>query len=98
MATQQEVIKAFMKSLDNTTKSGEAALNEAIKACSPFNNFAEVKAAMSRDINSAGDADNFLKTYCGIDLDNDDTRAVTGSNAGGATFNSPNVPAQRQPR
>lgn len=36
MATQQEVIKAFMKSLDTTTLSGEAALDEAIRACSNF--------------------------------------------------------------
>ncbi len=31
MATQQEVIKKFMASLDNTTLSGETALNAAIK-------------------------------------------------------------------
>ena len=31
MATQQEVIQAFMKSLDNSKKSGEESLDEAIK-------------------------------------------------------------------
>ena len=36
MVTQQEVIKAFMKSLDKTTKSGTAAVDEAIKASSSF--------------------------------------------------------------
>ena len=46
--TQQEVIKAFMKSFDTTTKKGEAALNEAIKACSTFNRFQEIKNVCSQ--------------------------------------------------
>ena len=36
MSSQQEVIKKFMASLDKTTLSGTAALDEAIKNCSNF--------------------------------------------------------------
>lgn len=84
MVTQQEVIKKFMKSLDKTSKKGEAALNEAIKACSPFKNFKELKAALIRDCKTAkSNGDDFLKTYCGIDYSTDDSGAITGSDAGG---------------
>ena len=85
MATQREVIAAFMKSLDNTTLTGEAALDEAIKACSTFNSFAEVKAAMIQDIKNARSGDDLLKRFCGIDYDTDDTGAITGLDAGGST-------------
>ena len=85
MATQREVIAAFMRSLDTTTLTGEAALDEAIRSCSTFTGFAELKAAMIRDINDARSGDDFLKRLCGIDYDTDDTGAITGSDAGGAT-------------
>ena len=82
--TQQEVIKAFMKSLDTTSKKGTAALNESIKACSPFKNFAKLKVAMISDCKKAKSADDFLKTYCGIDYTTKDNGAITGSDAGGS--------------
>ena len=82
MATQQEVIKAFMASLDTTTLSGEAALDEAIKACSTFKSFKELRAALIRDCKNAKSGDDFLKTYCGIDFDTEDIGAITGSDAG----------------
>ena len=82
--TQQEVIKAFMKSLDETTKKGEAALNAAIKACSPFKSFQALKAAMIKDCKNAKSGDDFLKTYCGIDYDTKDNGAIIGSDAGGS--------------
>ena len=40
--TQQEVIKAFNHSLDTTTVSGRAALDEAVKASSDFTSYQEV--------------------------------------------------------
>jgi Ca2+-binding RTX toxin-like protein len=84
--TQQEVIKKFMESLDNTKKKGEAALDEAIQACSTFKSFRALKNSMIKDCdNTDGDGDEFLKTYCGINLDNEDTGAITGSDAGGST-------------
>ena len=85
MATQQEVMKKFMASLDKTSKKGEKALDEAIKTCSPFNSFKELKAAIIRDCKNAKSADDFLKTYCGIDYDTEDNGAITGSDSGGST-------------
>ena len=79
--TQQEVIKAFMKSLDETSKTGEAALNEAIKACSTFKSFTALKAAMIKDCKNAKSGNDFLKTYCGIDYSTEDNGAITGSDA-----------------
>lgn len=37
--TQQEVIKAFNESLNNTQLSGRAALDEAVKASSNFTSY-----------------------------------------------------------
>lgn len=87
MATQQGVIKSFMKSLDTTSLSGESALNAAIKACSnsKYTTIQSVINQMISDCNKAGSADKFLKDYCGIILDNSDTGAVTGSDMGGST-------------
>ncbi|MBR4152744.1 MAG: hypothetical protein IKT98_07265 [Selenomonadaceae bacterium] len=82
MATQHEVIKKFMKSLDTTKKSGEAALDEAIKACSTFKSFKELRAALIRDCKNAKSGDDFLKTYCGIDYSNGDTGLITGKETG----------------
>ena len=85
LMTQQEVIKAFMKSLDETNLAGEAALNEAIRACSPFKSFEELKAAMIKDCKNARSGNDFLKNYCGIDYSTKDVGAITGSDAGGST-------------
>ena len=84
MATQQEVIKKFMKSLDTTSKSGKLALDAAIKACSSFGNLKSVVTQLIGDCQSATDAKTFLKEKCGIILDNKDTGAITGSDAGGS--------------
>ena len=86
--TQQEVIKKFMKSLDKTTKKGEAALNAAIKSAtgSTFTTFKKLKAAMIKDAkNAKSNGEDFLKVYCGIDYDTEDSGAITGSDAGGST-------------
>lgn len=86
MATQQEVIKKFMASLDNTNLSSETALNAVIKYATNYKCYTiqEVIDAMIKDCQNAKSADDFLKTYCGINLDNDDTGAITGSDAGGS--------------
>ena len=84
MATQQEVIKVFMASLDKTSKKGTSALDEAIQASSTFSGVQAVINKMKSDIAKAGDATKFLKDYCGIDLTNTDTGAITGSDAGGS--------------
>ena len=85
--TQQDVIKAFMASLDTTTLSGTAALNEAVNAASK-GKFKTIQAAinqMKSDITTANDAAKFQQDFCGIDLTNDDTGAITGSDVGGST-------------
>jgi len=82
--TQQDVIKKFMAALDKTTSSGATAINEAVKACSKFSTAQMAINQLVSDCKSAGDATNFLKNYCGIDLSNEDTGAITGSDAGGS--------------
>ena len=81
--TQQSVIKKFMESLDKTKLKGTAAIDAAVKACSNFNNISEVINKMVGDCIEANDANKFLKNYCGIDLSNADTGAITGKDAGG---------------
>ena len=82
--TPLEVVKTFIAALDKTTKSGSAALDEAVKACSPFNSLQEVIDQMVSDCRAAGNSDTFLKNYCGINFSNSDTGAITGSDAGGS--------------
>ena len=84
MATQQDVIKSFMAALDTTTLSGTAAVDAAVKACSNFNSLQEVIDKMVSDCRAANNANNFLLNYCGINLNNDDTGAITGWDAGGS--------------
>ena len=92
MATQQEVIQAFMKSLDNSKKSGEESLDEAIKkACSYFKSFQteksnalNIKEAFINDLKNAKSTEDFLRVCCGINFDSKDTGAIIGSDAGGS--------------
>ena len=86
MAAQRDVIKYFMNSLDVTTFSGVTALNSAVKACSSFESFQSVIDQLISDCQSATSADSFLEEKCGIILDNTDTGAITGSDAGGDTI------------
>ncbi len=82
MATQQEVIKKFMASLDKTSLQGTEAIDEAIRACSNFQSAQDVINNMISDRTGAGSGDSFLRNYCGIILGNSDTGAITGSDAG----------------
>ena len=54
-----------------------------------FSSLSDAKTKFKNDflttINSGGSAETFLLNYCGIDLTNADTGAVTGSDAGGST-------------
>ncbi len=86
--TQQEVIKTFMTSLNNTTLKGGKALDEAIKNSSSFKNFAAVKSKFLADIKAAKNWHTFLVEKCGIILDNADTGAISGSDAGGSKAKS----------
>ena len=87
-----ESVKGFMGALNMTSSSGMAALDEAVAAASG-GVFANAQALIDSYIsdmssNSGTSADQqkaFLKEYCGIDLDNEDTGAITGKDAGGDT-------------
>ena len=84
MATQQEVIKTFMQSLNDTTLKGGKALDEAIKASSKFKSFSAVKKQFLADMKAADNWHTFLVQKCGIVLDNKDTGAISGADAGGS--------------
>ncbi len=85
--TQQDVIKKFMASLDTTKQSGVAALNEAVRAATNgyFQNIQAAVNQMISDCQRVNNATTFLRDYCGIVLGNNDTGAITGSDAGGVT-------------
>ena len=80
--TPQEVIKKFMSALDKTNKKGIAAVDEAVRASSNFGSMSEVIAKMVEDCKQVNKADHFLRDKCGIILDNADTGAITGWDAG----------------
>ena len=83
--TQQEVIKAFIKSLDETEFSGRAALDEAVRACSNFESYQTLVDRFKADVEASGDNyQRFLIEKCGIILNNEDAGAITGSDAGGS--------------
>ncbi len=85
ITSPQDVIKKFMLALDRTTARGAVAVDEAVKACSNFNGVTQLIYRLVGDANSAKSAREFLAEKCGIDLDNDDTGAITGWDAGGST-------------
>lgn len=87
-ASQQDIIKKFMYSLDkSTTSSGKTALDNAVKYASGgrFSNITKAINQMLSDCKNYG-ADDFLKEKCGIIIGNDDTGAITGFDAGGSTI------------
>ena len=89
----QDVIKKFMKTLSTTKNSGVAAVSEAVSVATG-GYFANINFAVnqmisdrenSRGENTEGKITSFLKDYCDIVLNNDDTGAITGKDAGGAS-------------
>jgi len=88
--TGVDIMKSFLQGLVNTTKSGTAALDDAIKQCSggrystisqAINEFKQLCTTYAGTTEESISA--FLNKYCGIDLDNADTGAITGYDAGG---------------
>ncbi|MBQ9479891.1 MAG: hypothetical protein IJU71_10095 [Selenomonadaceae bacterium] len=85
--TPQDVIKTFMATLDTTTLSGSKALDAAVNACSSkFSTIKEAIAQCVADCKSADDYNTFLRQYCGIELEDTDTGAITGWDA--ANYNT----------
>ena len=84
--TQQDVIKTFIASLKNTSYTNvTSALNEAVTKCSDFSSMQDAINNFISDCRNASDADTFLEKYCGIRLNNTDTGAITGWDAGGTS-------------
>ena len=88
--TQQDVIKMFMQSLDNTKYSGTKALNQAVKYATG-GYFSDITTAINQllaDCKKLG-ANKFLLEKCGINLSNTDTGAIVGADAGGKKVKTP---------
>ena len=87
-ATPQSVIKSIVNSLKNNTSvtNYAAALDKAIQD-TKTTVFTGIQNALNRfkdDFINSGGGDTFLEDYCGIFLNNKDTGAITGWDAGGA--------------
>ena len=87
MSTQVGVIKKFVKTLIETNKTGTEAIDEAFKAVGAVrydvfkSKFESDKKSYSADYYRQ----NFSEQSCGIRINNTDTGAITGSDAGGKT-------------
>lgn len=83
--TQKTVIQNFMNALDSTEKVGTEALDEAVKSASggKFETMSALISQATLDCEEHG-SDTFLRDDCGIILNNADTGAITGWDAGGA--------------
>lgn len=85
MASPISKIKSFFVELDGTSKSGSAALDQAVQYMSNYTSWQSVIDTMVKDCAAYdGHYNAFLKDQCGIIIDNDDTGAITGSDAGGS--------------
>lgn len=84
MSKQQEIIKNIMHALD-TNEGGSSGLDKAIRENTSFSGTQDAinHFLAARDRYSSADA--FLREACGIILDNEDTGALTGSDAGSGT-------------
>ena len=84
-STPQQVIRALMHSFDKTTKSGMDAFDEAINYSTggTIKDKNQLVQQFMADLNGSANYTDFLKNYCDIILDNADTGAITGSDAGG---------------
>ena len=82
MSNALQIMQRFMNSLDNTTLSGRDALDEAVRACSGFGSMQLVIDSLVQGCASATDKTAWLQEACGINLTNEDTGAITGSDAG----------------
>ena len=82
MGTPQTVIRNFMTSLNGTSLRGRAALDEAVRSTSNYGSWQDVLNSIYNDCRTMG-ADAFLRDRCGIILGDNDTGAISGSNAGG---------------
>ena len=85
--TQQKVIKDFVSALDNSSLSGNQAIDAAIVSASDgrFTSYENLLNVFVTECKNSTDKNAFLKNYCGIDLTNSDVGAITGYDAGGSS-------------
>lgn len=91
ISSQAAIIKTMMKHLDYSSKNGMEALNDAISFASKglyedINQLAQEYKGRLLSLNTTNTnaVKNFYLEYCGINLDNADTGAITGYDAGGS--------------
>ena len=87
--TQKDVIQSILGAAANSTLTNTTdILDEAIKATNTtvFSGIQDALDKFKADQITAGDADTFLRDYVGIDLNNADTGAITGWDAGGSAI------------
>ena len=85
MSTPVGVIKKFVKTLIETNKTindADKAVNAAFKAvgASSYDSFQEKFSSAQSNLS----AEEFLEQYCGINVNNNDTGAITGLDASGS--------------
>ena len=81
-----DVMRNFVQSMASSTLDANQKVDAAIRSCSHFNSLQDVKTQLINDLLTVGDAETFLRDYCGIFRDNADMGAVTGWDAGGLTI------------
>ncbi|MBR4642129.1 MAG: calcium-binding protein [Selenomonadaceae bacterium] len=89
MSTPVGVIKKFVKTLVETKKTGEEAIDEAFKAVGAVR-YDVFKSKYGTELRNTpyyqtSGAQTFAEQNCGIRINNEDTGAITGSDAGGKT-------------
>lgn len=89
--SQADVIKSFMSVLSYTANTGFAALDEAVAYASlgRYANFTELvedfkESCLGNNSSRVSDIKDYIKNAWGINIDNEDTGAITGADAGGA--------------
>ncbi|MBR6888268.1 MAG: hypothetical protein IKN16_07450 [Selenomonadaceae bacterium] len=89
MSTPVGVIKKFVKTLVETKKTGSDAIDEAFKAVGAVR-YDVFKSKYGTELRNTlyyqtSGAQTFAEQNCGIRINNEDTGAITGSDAGGKT-------------
>ena len=87
MATQVDVIKSLVQSLISEGKvgtTGDAALTSFLNTYG-LSNYAALKTKFVDAMSCYSSVQTFLENVCGVRVNNTDTGAITGSDAGGST-------------
>ncbi len=78
-------MNCFVETLTTTSNTGETAVDDALKQFG-ISGYSALKNTFANAYSSSGlSAQDFLEQVCGVRRNNDDTGAITGSDAGGST-------------